>query len=108
FEIARQSLISAARQVEAAREELLLLGNNADPTSTQNILNALTNILLAKNALIDSWVSYEVGRFQLLLDLEAFQVDERGIDTDECWEGADFLAPPGDQPLHQPPAPAGP
>jgi outer membrane protein TolC len=75
FEIARQSLIAAARQVEAAREELL---NNADPTSTQNILNALNDLLSAKNALINSWVNYETGRHQLLLDMELLQLDDRG------------------------------
>jgi outer membrane protein TolC len=78
FEIARQSLIIAARQLEAAREELFLLGANADPTSTQNILNALNDVLRAKNALIDSWVSYETARYQLYLDMELLQVNERG------------------------------
>lgn len=78
FEIARQSLVIAARSVEGAREELLQLGPNADPTSTQNILNALNDLLRNQNALIDSWVSYETGRMQLLLDLEALQVDAEG------------------------------
>jgi outer membrane protein TolC len=78
FEIARQTLISAARQVEAAREELVT-NPNPDPTSTQNILNALDNVLSSKNALINSWVSYETGRYQLLLDLEALQLDDRGF-----------------------------
>lgn len=89
FEIARQSLIIAARQVEAAREQLLQLGANADPTSTQDILNALSDVLRNQNALIDSWVSYETGRIQLLLDLDALQVDERGNYVDE------YTDPPG-------------
>jgi outer membrane protein TolC len=83
FEIARQSLVIAARSVEGAREELLQLGANADPTSTQNILNALSDVLRNQNALIDSWVSYETGRMQLLLDLEALQVDAEGNYLDE-------------------------
>jgi outer membrane protein TolC len=83
FEIARQSLIIAARQLESAREELLQQGANADPTSTQNILNALNDVLRAKNTLIDSWVSYETGRYQLLLDMEALQVTEQGTYADE-------------------------
>jgi outer membrane protein TolC len=76
FEIARDSLVAAARQVESANEELLLA--NPDPTSTQNILNALNDLLRNKNDLIGSWVRYETGRIQLLLDLDALQLDERG------------------------------
>jgi outer membrane protein TolC len=90
FEIARQTLISAARSVESAREELLFAAT-PDPTSTQNVLNALDNVLSAKNNLISTWVSYEVGRIQLLLDMEALQLDERGLYTNES-----------DDPLGQP------
>jgi outer membrane protein TolC len=82
FEIARLSLISAARQVEFARQDLLLKAE-PDPTSTLNIIQALNAVLQAKNGLIGSWVSYETGRYQLLLDLEALQVNERGTYTDE-------------------------
>src|SRR5262249_33720147 len=78
FETARQSLISAAQGVEFARQDLLIQGPGADPTSTLNILNALNNLLTAKNGLIASWVNYETGRVQLLLDMEALQLDERG------------------------------
>jgi outer membrane protein TolC len=80
FEIARQSLVSAALQYQSSREELLM--PNADPTSTLNILNALNGLLAAKNTLISSWVSYETTRYRLLLDMEALQVDERGFYTD--------------------------
>src|SRR5262249_6357181 len=83
FEIQRQSLISAVRQVESAREELLALEGAADPTSTQNILQALSAVLSAQNGLIGSWVNYETDRIQLLLDMEALQLDERGLYRDE-------------------------
>lgn len=79
FEIARQSLISAARQVEGAREQLRLVTQAAETNTTQNILTALNAVLAAKTQLISSWVSYETGRMQLLLDLEALQLDERGL-----------------------------
>ena len=72
--------VAAARQVESARADLL---NAVDPTSTQNILIALSNVLGAKNNLIDSWVRYETSRIQLLLDMEALQLDDRGLYTDE-------------------------
>jgi outer membrane protein TolC len=81
FSIARQSLIAAARQVDAARERLLLSGAN-DSTGTLDILNALNSLLSAKNALISSWVACEVGRLQLLLDLELLDLDERGLYRD--------------------------
>jgi hypothetical protein len=83
FEITRASLISAARQVEFARASLLLQGAAADPTSTLNILRAYSTVLTAKNALISSWVSYEITRYQLLLDMDALQLDERGLYADE-------------------------
>jgi outer membrane protein TolC len=93
FNIARQSLIAAARSVQAAREELVVNGANADPTSTLNILNALQNVLVAENSLIQTWVSYEVDRIQLLLDTEALQVDEQGMYHDEYEHPADQSAP---------------
>jgi hypothetical protein len=33
--------------------------------------------------LISNWVSYETTRYRLLLDMEALQLDERGLYTDE-------------------------
>lgn len=45
FSIARQSLIAAARQVEAARDRLLVLPNAADTTGTQDVLTALSALL---------------------------------------------------------------
>jgi outer membrane protein TolC len=87
FEIARQRLIVAARQVEEARLEL----NNpergkekaGDSSSTQDVLNALNDLLDAKNDLIGSWVDYESGRLELLLELEALQLDETGVYTND-------------------------
>lgn len=78
FNIARNSLIAAARQVDAARERLLLSGAN-DTTGTLDILNALNSLLSAKNALISTWVSCEVTRLQLLLDMELLELDARGL-----------------------------
>jgi outer membrane protein TolC len=83
FAIARQTLIAAARQLEGARESLLISERGAgSETSTLNILNALTGLLQARNALIGTYVSYETNRVQLLLDLEALQLDDRGVPPD--------------------------
>src|SRR5262249_57028490 len=51
FEIARQSLISAVRQLRAAYARQLL-AENIDPVSTLNILNAINSVLAARNTLI--------------------------------------------------------
>lgn len=83
FELARQSLISAARQVEAAREDLVVKGADASPASTLNILTQLSNLLSAENSLVNTWTQYEIDRILLLLDTEALQVDEEGMYHDE-------------------------
>ncbi len=83
FAIARQNLISAARQVEAARDNLLLADKGAGTTLSQDVLTALSSLLQAKSNLIGSWISYETTRVQLLLDMEALELDERGIAIDE-------------------------
>ena len=54
-----------------------------DPAGTLDTLGALSSLLTAKNTLIAYWVNYETGRMQLLLDMEAIQLDERGIYHDE-------------------------
>jgi outer membrane protein TolC len=81
FSITRQQLIVAARQVELARVQLLSPeeGGASDSSRTQDALNALNSLLAAKNALIATWVAYETDRLQLLLDMEALQLDERGL-----------------------------
>jgi outer membrane protein TolC len=83
FFITRQTLISAARLVESSRDSLLFADKGQGTTVSLDVLNALTSLLNAKQTLISSWISYETTRTQLLLDMEALQVDERGIATDE-------------------------
>jgi outer membrane protein TolC len=101
FEIARQSLITAARQVELARIQLLAPGQAAaDSSTTQDVLDALNRLLEAKNALIAVWIAVETDRLQLLLDTEALQLDERGLVTDDDFDPNDRtstleLLPPG-------------
>lgn len=83
FEIARQSLITAARQVELARLELLTPGAGGDSSTTQDVLDALNRLLEAKNALIDIWITFETNRLRLLLDTEALQLDARGFPPED-------------------------
>jgi outer membrane protein TolC len=107
FEIARQSLIVAARQVEEARERVRVDPQLTD-IATQNVLNALNSLLLARNTLISTWVNYETGRLQLLLDMEALQLDERGVYVDEHKDSPDQRSAASGGPLPPPPEPAAP
>lgn len=84
FEISRQSLVAAARQVELARLQLLAPDPGGDSSATQDALNALNSLLDAKNSLIASWVAYETARLQLLLDTERLQLDEQGQALDDA------------------------
>jgi hypothetical protein len=81
FDIARQALISASRQVVQAG--LALRSAMPKDTATIDYLQALQSQLQQQQNLISNWVSYETTRLQLLLDLEALQLDERGLITDE-------------------------
>jgi outer membrane protein TolC len=85
FEISRQQLLAAARQLEGTR--LTLLGprdrRSNNDTTTLNLLQALGNLLQARNALAANYINYEQQRVQLLLDLESLRLDSRGFPTDE-------------------------
>ena len=83
FEIARQSLIAAARQLE--NEQLLLTAPNQAQANTGDAtlrkLRALEQLLTAREQLSGSFIRYEQQRVRLLLDLEVLQLDERGFPT---------------------------
>jgi outer membrane protein TolC len=85
FEISRQSLLVAARQVESARLALITpdRNQNQDTLATTNqLLTALGNLVNARNALAGNYINYQQQRVQLLLDLEELQLDPRGFPTD--------------------------
>jgi outer membrane protein TolC len=84
FEIIRQSLLVATRQVESARLSLInpSRAQNTDTLATTNqLLQALSNLVNARNQLAGFYINYEQQRVQLLLDLEALQLDQRGFPT---------------------------
>jgi hypothetical protein len=91
FRIAQQSLISAARGVEQASFQLQNPPprEKEDTAATINVLTALSSLLTAKSNLISSWVNYETGRTRLLLDMDALQLDERGLPNNEHDNGTD-------------------
>jgi outer membrane protein TolC len=107
FEIARLTLVSAARQLEAARQRILQAGAAEGTTRTQDILQAQNSLLNARNALANGYINYEQLRVQLLLDLEALRLDPHGYPIDERRpQPAPEFA--GDRCLRPGPGPAGP
>jgi outer membrane protein TolC len=87
FEIAREQLVVAARQVELARVQLLSPEQTGDSSTTQDALDALNSLLDAKNSMVAIWVAYETDRLKLLLDMEALQLDERGLKQNDNLRG---------------------
>jgi len=77
FEIVRQQLITAARQVEQAQFKLRS-STEPDSNLTRDLLQALQFLLGARNNLISSWASYETSRMQLYATLGVLEVSETG------------------------------
>ncbi len=86
FGIARQQLLSAARQFENTRLSLVgpqdqqqRGGGGGTDTATLQLQTALSNLLNARNALAAAYINFEQQRMQFLLDLEELQLDSRGF-----------------------------
>ena len=77
FEITRQQLITAARQVEEAQ---IKLRSSTEPNSnlTRDLLTALQTLLRTRNGLISSWVSYETSRMELYRSMGVLFIDDAG------------------------------
>ena len=82
FEITREQLISASRQVEEAEYALQRPSEGGTPV-TLNLLNALNALLDARNSLIGNWVSYETTRLTLYRDFDLMDIDANGVWTNE-------------------------
>ena len=91
FEITRQQLITAARQVEQAQLNLRI-STEADSNLTRDLLQALQTLLGARNSLISSWVRYETSRMELYRTLELLQIDDNGNWVNDGQLSDDFLA----------------
>ena len=115
FEINRQQVLSAARQVENSRLDLLRppdpRGRTDTTATTLSLLRAYDTLLAVRNALAANYINYEQQRIRLLLNLEALQMDERGFPTDVSRAPPPSVRPddpaPGPEPGRLPP-PAGP
>ncbi|MFO0847491.1 MAG: TolC family protein [Gemmataceae bacterium] len=127
FDIAKQSLLAASRQLESQRLQLsapqgaegagggggMQLGGGSGGDATLRLLTAQNQLLEARNGLASSFVSYEQLRIRLLLELEALQLDDRGFPTNAAPARPEQPAGPGgrdgpgpgpDNPVFGPPA----
>jgi len=73
FKIQKASLDLAQTRVESTTA-LLLAGR----AQTRDFLESQTALIQAKNSLTSSLISYAIARQELLRDVEALRVDERG------------------------------
>jgi outer membrane protein TolC len=104
FDIARQQLITATRQVDEAQFNLRT-GTTADSNLTRDLLDALQGLLAARNDLILSWISHEINRTTLFVDLEVLYLDDasRWINEQETsltGYRSNMLAVPTNAPIH--------
>ncbi len=77
FQIARQQLVAATRQVDQAQIDLRT-SNSAEANLTLFLLQALQGMLDAKNNLISNWIDYRVQEMRLFVALEMLYLDEQG------------------------------
>jgi outer membrane protein TolC len=82
FQIVRQQLITATRQVDEAQFNLRTAVQSST-NLTRDLLQALQGLLSAKNNLVSSWIGYKVSRIQLFVDLELLYLDDTGRWTNE-------------------------
>ena len=79
FQIARQQLVAATRQVDQAQFDLRLAGDTGDSNLTLFLLQALQGLLDAKNNLIGNWIEYRVQKMRLFESLELLYLDEQSV-----------------------------
>ena len=84
FELQRTAVQIAISQVNLTRLRLTEppkpgATGNFGATTAQNLVSSLTSLLNAQNDILRIWVSYEVQRLLLDLDLGTMQLDEQGI-----------------------------
>jgi len=76
FQIARQQLVAATRQVDEKQFDLRLAGDTGDSNLTLFLLQAFQGLLSAKNNLIANWIEYRVQKMRLFESLEMLYLDE--------------------------------
>ena len=93
FQIGRQQLISSIRQVDDAQIRLRTATDTPNDSSpTQDLLNALSGLLAAKNGLISNRINHEIARINLFVDLELLYLDEQGNWINQDSDPAEFAS----------------
>ncbi len=77
FQISRQQVVTATRQVEQAQIDLRQ-SRSAEANLTLILLQSLEGMLNAKNALISDWIGYRIQKMQLFVALELLYLDDQG------------------------------
>jgi outer membrane protein TolC len=77
FQIARQQLVAATRQLDQAQIDLRR-GTQEDANLTLFLLEALGGILDARNNLVGNWIRYRILKMQLFAALDILYLDEQG------------------------------
>jgi len=82
FEINREQVIIAARQLEQAEYSIR---TETDPNVNLSLLllNALQSVLQSRTSLVSAWVSYETARMSLYRDFDLMDIDANGVWTNE-------------------------
>lgn len=86
FEITREAVLIAARQVDQVEESAR---NSSGATSGAgqsiglNQSNAQLSLLNNKNQLIQNWIQYEIQRIQLFRDFDVMNIDAQGVWTND-------------------------
>ncbi len=75
FQIARQQVVAATRQVDEA-QIALRSSSEAEANLTLFLLQALQGVLDAQNNLVSNWVTYRVQKLRLFAALELLYLDE--------------------------------
>ncbi|MEQ1826371.1 MAG: TolC family protein [Pirellula sp.] len=84
FQIARQQLVAATRQVDQAQINIRT-AVQASTNLTRDLLQSLQGLLSAKNFLIFNWIDYKIAKIRLFTVLELLYLDDNGT-----WINEDF------------------
>ena len=84
FQIARQQLVAATRQVDQAQINIRK-AFESNTNLTRDLLQSLQGLLSAKNILIFNWIDYKIAKIRLFTVLELLYLDDNGT-----WMNEDF------------------
>jgi hypothetical protein len=84
FQITRQQLVAATRQVDQAQINIRR-AIESNTNLTRDLLQSLQGLLIAKNNLIFNWIDYKIAKIRLFTVLELLYLDDNG-----SWMNEDF------------------